>query len=337
MGELSNVRKGAVKDYKTVMSAVYGRSGKGRRGEALKVVMPRAAASSAASNVARPHVTRGVEALSRRAGLSAKQTQGADFLANFGQSAGMGVVANRSSAKALRARGFGKAATPVGAGRLTALALKAKNPQVQSRAFAGVERNLINQRKARGGVGVAGVAKSHGVGRHLTRDQNSTPGSTVIRTPSLRQINGKFAGQGEGVKVFHPKGRKKGAVHSDGLFHVTKGDVVRKGMLGPVDLGAMAAHTGARRGVRLVEVEKSSLGSWLDGGKAGGRLARRGKAHPTVDYGKPTKVSPSRALTDSTGYGQGEMNRGAQRAVNRAGGNLRIAGGDGLNRGVRGR
>jgi hypothetical protein len=114
------------------------------------------------------------------------------------------------------------------------------------------------------------AGKSRGVGRHLGRDENSTPGHTVVRTPTLRDINGKFAGEGQGVKVFHPiGGGKRGNVHTKGLFHTTKkpgmgvgvkkSSPVRKGMLGPVDLGSMQFHTGARVGRRLVEVEKAMI------------------------------------------------------------------------------
>lgn len=151
------------------------------------------------------------------------------------------------------------------------------------------------------------AGKTRGVGRKQT--DGLTSGATVIRTPSLREINGKFAGQGQGVKVFHPASGTRGNVHTKGLVHIGKvanpfkalrgkskttttflpnghahssggpakgGAIkhsdtygsygerpppaakygmtfVRKGMLGPVNLAAMAPHTGARRGVRLLE------------------------------------------------------------------------------------
>ena len=104
------------------------------------------------------------------------------------------------------------------------------------------------------------AGKTRGVGRHLGRDQNSSPGSAVVRTPTLRDIQGKFAGKGEGVKVFHPIGgsnRTRGSVHTKQVFRgVKKPELLkknddRKGMLGPVNLAAMAPHTGARVGRRL--------------------------------------------------------------------------------------
>lgn len=104
------------------------------------------------------------------------------------------------------------------------------------------------------------AGKTRGVGRHLGRDQNSSPGSAVVRTPTLRQINGRFAGEGPGVKVFHPvKGSVRGAVHTKQLFRGTKKPELlekrdsepRKGMLGPVDLLSMTPHTQARVGRRL--------------------------------------------------------------------------------------
>lgn len=99
------------------------------------------------------------------------------------------------------------------------------------------------------------VRKSRGVGRREKTD-GMTSRATVVRTPTLRDINGKFAGQGQGVKVFHPSGVKRGAVHSTGVFRATKqgvskADEPRKGMLAPVELSHMQPHTGARVGRKL--------------------------------------------------------------------------------------
>lgn len=99
------------------------------------------------------------------------------------------------------------------------------------------------------------VRKSRGVGRREQTD-GMTSRAVVVRTPTLRDINGKFAGQGQGVKVFHPSGVKRGAVHSTGVFRATKQGVSkaeepRKGMLAPVELSHMQPHTGARVGRKL--------------------------------------------------------------------------------------
>lgn len=68
---------------------------------------------------------------------------------------------------------------------------KPKGPW-QSASLKAVER------KGAGG-------SSRGVGRHLTRDQNSSPG--VVRlTP--RSPSGKFVSHANDLQVFHPKGRK---------------------------------------------------------------------------------------------------------------------------------
>lgn len=101
-----------------------------------------------------------------------------------------------------------------------------------------------------------------GVGRHLTRDPNSTPGHVTLRA---RTPSGKFVSHENDLKVFHPKyGMGPRMPRRSTLAHYTKeGDRAskefvgksslgeRKGMLGAYDLGSMQHHAGSRVGRRL--------------------------------------------------------------------------------------
>ena len=109
--------------------------------------------------------------------------------AAVGAVGGLGVNALRREQKETAS----KAATPVGASRLAALALKAKNPQVQTRAFSALERNLAGQSKAR-------VTKSHGVGRNMNRAKGQTTNVTRV---TARTPQGKFVSHENDLAVFH--------------------------------------------------------------------------------------------------------------------------------------
>jgi hypothetical protein len=107
------------------------------------------------------------------------------------------------------------------------------------------------------------AGKQRGVGRHLDRDQNSSPGSQKVATPSLRDINGRFADQAVGVKVFHPTfSTSSRPPRNNKVQRWTRGGDAasrpwvaksddRKGLIESVDLAPIARAAGARVGRRI--------------------------------------------------------------------------------------
>lgn len=102
------------------------------------------------------------------------------------------------------------------------------------------------------------AGKTRGVGRKAKVDENSSPGSTRVRTP--RGPSGKFVSHEAKVQIFHPiGGSKRGSVHTKQLFRgkktpslLSKAEPVRKGMTPPMDTLAVSSGMGAGRGRRLV-------------------------------------------------------------------------------------
>lgn len=210
---------GVGRDYKTMVSAIYGRGGKGQRKAAIATHVRAAGPPVVAGQLLQRPLGRGAESLARRAGASEKQAQGAKVLGQLSATVPAGLYGAKRSAAALRQGGYAKAFANRDENSSIGTQISWKGPQ-------GPHQKPTLRAVARGTEQGYG-----GQPQRASRDENSSVGVTWLQP---RRPDGKFASKEPGFEVFRPRYKTSSRMpRQSTLQHATKeGDSAARAFVG---------------------------------------------------------------------------------------------------------